>query len=72
LRRINERGTAILLVDQSTALAMDITTSAALLQNGRIVARGATAQMLADDQVRASYLGTTAATADLGIAKAGA
>jgi branched-chain amino acid transport system ATP-binding protein len=60
LKRINEEGTAILLVDQSTTLALQVTGYAYLLANGRTRTQGATAELVQDDQVRASYLGTTA------------
>jgi branched-chain amino acid transport system ATP-binding protein len=58
LRAIRERGTALLLADQSTALALRCTDSAFLLENGRVRASGPTSQLLLDDEVRASYLGT--------------
>jgi ABC-type branched-subunit amino acid transport system ATPase component len=59
LRRIREQGTAILLADQSTALALRCTDTAFLLENGRVRATGATSQLLLDDELRASYLGTS-------------
>jgi branched-chain amino acid transport system ATP-binding protein len=58
LKRIRRRGTAILLADQSTALALRATKTAFLLENGRVRATGPTAQLLLDDELRASYLGT--------------
>jgi ABC-type branched-subunit amino acid transport system ATPase component len=58
LLRIRERGTAILLADQSTALALRCTTTAYLLESGRLRASGPTSELLLDDEVRASYLGT--------------
>ncbi|HTN24175.1 MAG TPA: ATP-binding cassette domain-containing protein [Solirubrobacteraceae bacterium] len=58
LLRIRERGTAILLADQSTALALRATDTAFLLENGRVRATGPTDQLLLDDELRASYLGT--------------
>ena len=60
LRAISERGTAIVLVDQNTALALQVTKRAYLLETGRVAASGPTASLLMDDGVRASYLGTTA------------
>jgi ABC-type branched-subunit amino acid transport system ATPase component len=65
LRRINGGGTAMLLVDQSTTLAMRATDHAYLLENGRTRADGATPALLRDDRVRASYLGTTTRTDQL-------
>ena len=56
--RIAEDGTAILLADQSTTLALRVTRHAHLLESGRIVTSGPTDELLLDDAVRASYLGT--------------
>ena len=58
LRRINGEGVALLLVDQSTALALRVTRYGYLLENGRIRHAAETPVLLADEQVRASYLGT--------------
>jgi branched-chain amino acid transport system ATP-binding protein len=58
LHRIAAAGTAILLADQSTALALRVTEHAHLLESGRSVMSGPTAELLLDDAVRASYLGT--------------
>jgi ABC-type branched-subunit amino acid transport system ATPase component len=59
LRDISQRGVAILLVEQSTALALEVTSDAYLLETGRVTHQGPTASLLADDQVRAAYLGAT-------------
>jgi branched-chain amino acid transport system ATP-binding protein len=58
LRRIAAAGTAILLADQSTALATSVTQRAHLLETGRSVMAGPTVELLLDDAVRGSYLGT--------------
>jgi branched-chain amino acid transport system ATP-binding protein len=58
LLRIRRQGTAILLADQSTALALRATEQAFLLENGRVRASGPTSQLLLDDELRACYLGT--------------
>ena len=61
LQRINaESETTLLVVDQSTALALSTTQHAYLLETGRIVNSGRTAELLADKSVRAAYLGTEA------------
>jgi branched-chain amino acid transport system ATP-binding protein len=60
LRTINERGCALLLIEQSTALALRATEHAYLLETGRIRAHAPTAELLADERVRASYLGAPA------------
>jgi ABC-type branched-subunit amino acid transport system ATPase component len=59
LRRINEGGTSILLSDQNTTLALHATGHAYLLENGCVCADGPTQELLLDDTVRASYLGTS-------------
>ena len=58
LRQINGVGVALLLVDQSTAQALRVTRYGYLLENGRIRHAAETPTLLADEQVRASYLGT--------------
>jgi ABC-type branched-subunit amino acid transport system ATPase component len=60
LRKINGRGTSILLVDQSTTLALHVTDHAYLLAAGQTRADGPTQTLLRDDTVRESYLGTAA------------
>jgi ABC-type branched-subunit amino acid transport system ATPase component len=60
LNEINGDGVAVLLVDQSTTLALETTKYGYLLETGRIVAEEPTAELLADPVVRASYLGTRA------------
>ena len=58
LRRIAAAGTAILLADQSTTLALRVTQQALLLESGRLLASGPTPELVLDDAVRGSYLGT--------------
>jgi branched-chain amino acid transport system ATP-binding protein len=57
LARVNESGVGILLVDQSSALALAVTRQGYLLETGQVRASGPTAELLADEQVRAVYLG---------------
>ncbi|HLI24543.1 MAG TPA: ABC transporter ATP-binding protein, partial [Acidimicrobiales bacterium] len=57
LRQISDEGVSLLLVEQSRALAQAVTTDGYLIETGRIRARGPTADLLADRQVRATYLG---------------
>ena len=64
LRAVNERGCALLLVEQSTALALRVTNYAYLLETGHIAAHAPTAELLADERVQASYLGTAAAVTE--------
>jgi ABC-type branched-subunit amino acid transport system ATPase component len=57
LSGINQNGLTILLVEQSTALATVLTTRSYLMETGTVRAEGPTATLLADDSVRAAYLG---------------
>jgi branched-chain amino acid transport system ATP-binding protein len=58
LRRINAGGTSILLADQNTTLALRATDHAYLLESGRLRTCRPTGQLVLDDALRASYLGT--------------
>ena len=60
LRRINENGVGILLVEQSSALAKAVAPHGYLIDTGVIRAAGPTSELLADEQVRATYLGVAA------------
>jgi len=58
LRAINrDEKVAILLVEQNAALALELAERAYLLETGRIVIEGASAEMRANETVRRSYLG---------------
>jgi ABC-type branched-subunit amino acid transport system ATPase component len=59
LRRINAGGTSILLADQNTALALRATDYAYLLESGRVRTHAPTKELVLDDTLRASYLGTS-------------
>jgi branched-chain amino acid transport system ATP-binding protein len=59
LRRITAGGTSILLADQNTALALRATDYAYLLESGHVRTQGPTEQLVLDDTLRASYLGTS-------------
>ena len=58
LRRINEEErVGMLLVEQNAALALDIADTAYLLETGRVAMSGPARDIVADEQVRRSYLG---------------
>jgi branched-chain amino acid transport system ATP-binding protein len=57
LRRMNEQGTTIVVVEQNAALALDAAFHAFVLETGRVVLGGAAADLRANDSVRRSYLG---------------
>jgi branched-chain amino acid transport system ATP-binding protein len=57
IAEINEQGVTILLVEQNAAQALKRADRAYLLETGRIVRGAAASELLADDAVRAAYLG---------------
>jgi branched-chain amino acid transport system ATP-binding protein len=57
LRKIHAEGTTILLVEQDVATAFDLASIGYVLENGRVVLSGPTAQLRADPQVKKAYLG---------------
>ena len=58
LKELNEtRGLAVLLIEQNARLALELCSRAYVLEAGRIVAEGPSAELAADDRVSAAYLG---------------
>jgi branched-chain amino acid transport system ATP-binding protein len=57
IRRINGEGVPVLLAEQNARLALATAHHCYVLQNGRIAIEGTSAELLADEQVRRSYLG---------------
>ena len=57
IRRINEGGMTVLLVEQNVAMALDVSHRAYVLEEGRIVAEGKPQALLARPEIRRAYLG---------------
>jgi branched-chain amino acid transport system ATP-binding protein len=57
IQRINAEGVAVLLVEQNVAMALDIANRSYVLEEGRIVAEGTPAELLAQPHIRRAYLG---------------
>jgi len=57
LKEINKEGTTILLVEQNARLALKFAQRAYVLENGRLVLEGASADLLNDPDVKKAYLG---------------
>jgi branched-chain amino acid transport system ATP-binding protein len=57
IRGINREGITVLLVEQNTVLALGVATRGYVLDHGRIVLEGASADLLRDPAVRDAYLG---------------
>ena len=57
IRQINETGTSILLIEQNAFLALNTASHAYVLETGKITMQGASQDLLADERVKAAYLG---------------
>ena len=57
IQRINQQGTAVLLVEQNVATALRVAHRAHVLEQGRIVAEGTPDDLLQRDEIRRAYLG---------------
>ena len=63
VREINESGVTVLLVEQNAAQALGLADRGYVLETGEIVLSGTGQELLADDRVRAAYLGEEISTA---------
>ncbi|MBU6440495.1 MAG: ABC transporter ATP-binding protein [Betaproteobacteria bacterium] len=52
-----EQGLSVLLVEQNTAMALDLAARGYVLQSGQIVLQGSAEELRNDDEVRRAYLG---------------
>ncbi|CAN5117495.1 ABC transporter ATP-binding protein [soil metagenome] len=57
IRRINADGVSVLLVEQNVAMALEVAQRAYVLEEGRIVATGTPAELLARPEIERAYLG---------------
>jgi branched-chain amino acid transport system ATP-binding protein len=57
-------GTAILLIEQNAAMALDVADRALAMGNGRIVAEGTPRALLDDPSLALTYLGLPSRTAN--------
>jgi branched-chain amino acid transport system ATP-binding protein len=57
IRRINEAGTTILLVEQNAFKALGLASRAYILETGEVIKSGPSGELMTDDAVRAAYLG---------------
>ena len=57
VRRINERGTTVLLVEQNASVALDVAHYAYVIETGGIVLEGDPETLRGNEEVRRSYLG---------------
>jgi len=57
IRTINQEGVTIFLVEQNARQAMEISDRTYVLENGRVVRKGTSKELLKDDEIRKAYLG---------------
>jgi branched-chain amino acid transport system ATP-binding protein len=57
IREINAGGVTVLLVEQNAAQALTLADRGYVLETGEIVLQGTGRELLADDRIRAAYLG---------------
>jgi branched-chain amino acid transport system ATP-binding protein len=57
VRRLNEEGMTVLLVEQNVVASLKIAHRGYVLENGRIELGGSSADLLGNDRVREAYLG---------------
>jgi branched-chain amino acid transport system ATP-binding protein len=57
IRGINREGVTVLLVEQNAAQALTLADRGYVLETGEIVLEGTGRELLADDRIRAAYLG---------------
>lgn len=58
IRRINEQGVTVFLVEQNVHQTLAIAHRGYVLSQGKVVAQGTAAELLRDEQVRAAYFGS--------------
>jgi branched-chain amino acid transport system ATP-binding protein len=64
LRRLNEQGIAILLIEQNVKRALEMASYAYVLERGRIVREGPADALRDDENIQADYLGVAEAFDD--------
>jgi len=57
IRRINEQGVTILLVEQNAQLALQLSNRGYVLETGEIILADSSAELLKNEEVRKAYLG---------------
>ena len=57
LKKINKRGTTILLVEQNASMALELAHRSYVLETGRIVLSGTGSELIRNSDVQKAYLG---------------
>ena len=58
IKQLNREGLSILLVEQNVHHALEMSHRGYIIETGRIVREGSSSELLNDDQIQSSYLGT--------------
>jgi len=66
IQQINRKGTTILLVEQNARMALSISHTGLILENGRFVMKGRSRDLLKDKDVQEFYLGIKSETSAKG------
>jgi len=66
IKTINREGVTILLVEQNARMALDISHTGLILENGRFVMKGRAADLVADKDVQEFYMGVRTQTSAKG------
>lgn len=66
IQAINQTGTTILLVEQNANMALSISSTGLILENGRFVMKGSSKDLMEDKDVKEFYLGIKAETSAKG------
>ena len=66
IKEINKTGTTILLVEQNAKMALSISSTGLILENGRFVMKGPSRDLLEDKDVKEFYLGIKSETSAKG------
>ena len=57
LQELRQNGVTILLVEQNVHLTLEVTDRAYVIENGRIILTGASAELAKNQHVQSAYLG---------------
>ena len=57
IQEIHAMGTGILLVEQNAGRALTFVQRAYVLEGGKVIMQGTSAELVSDNRVRAAYLG---------------
>ncbi|MCL4876397.1 MAG: ABC transporter ATP-binding protein [Anaerolineae bacterium] len=57
IRRINEEGVTVLVVEQNVPMALEIASYGYVLENGSLAGEGTSSELLSDKRIQEAYLG---------------